>query len=378
MKMRRTTIALLLFLTALSLSAVTRYATVQNRFSTLNLPPTPFVTTYTGGDRYVVDNGSCQPVFVTNSTMLPANHFRAQIRMANKHNAPRSRYSVRETASDGSENQQRVDHPQWGVAIAPSINGEPTGTYWVLVAECANSSINDDLNDQRSMTVSLKQIETTGEQTILATRQLTSGVNLYSELNTFQIEVRDGELTASAGHNELQQLFAIPFSITPKALQACCYVGAGAKVEIERCVVSFDEHATPTPSREWTIDDLDAHFAESIDPVEGYWRYQDRDVDDRWMRLGGRYTVAVVRQGETYEIIYLSGAETHRSQWVPGMLKGRFTPTIFSDHYDLMWIDATGDPITQDAYATIENGVLLTLQFPVYKSQMRLSKILHP
>ena len=52
--------------------------------------------------------------------------------------------------------------------------------------------------------------------------------------------------------------------------------------------------------------------------------------------------------------------------------------TIFSSHYDLMWVDATHEPITQDAYASVENGVLLTLKFPVYKSQIRLSKVLTP
>ncbi len=375
MKMLRLVLLSLVSVAALTLSAVTRYATAQNRFHTLELLPSPHVSVDKSGDRYVADNGNSQPVFVTSSTLLPSQHFRVQIRLANKHNAPRSSYSVREVLDDGSEERRRIDHPQWGVAFSPT--DDDSDTYWALMAECGNSSINDDINDRRSMTVSLAKV-TAGRETILASRQLTSGVNLYSDLNTFQIEVREGELSAWAGDTELQPLFTVPFAIASPTVHAGCHVGAGAKVEIERCVVSFDEHTTPTATRHWTIDSLDAHFAESIDPVEGYWRYQDRDVDDRWMRLGGRYTVAVVREGESYEIIYLSGAETHRSQWTPGMLKGRFTPTIFSDHYDLMWIDATGDPITQDAYAAIENGVLLSLQFPVYKSQMRFSKILHP
>ena len=63
--------------------------------------------------------------------------------------------------------------------------------------------------------------------------------------------------------------------------------------------------------------------------------------------------------------------------WEPGMLKGHITPTLFTGNYDLMWIDATMEPIDNDCYATIENGIILTLNFPVYKSQVRLSKIIN-
>ena len=89
---------------------------------------------------------------------------------------------------------------------------------------------------------------------------------------------------------------------------------------------------------------------------------------------GGRYTLAVVANGRDYDLIYISGAQVNPSDWHMGMLKGRITKTIFGDHYDLFWIDATGMPIAHDAYATVDNGVLLTLRFPVYNSQIRLSK----
>jgi hypothetical protein len=64
--------------------------------------------------------------------------------------------------------------------------------------------------------------------------------------------------------------------------------------------------------------------------------------------------------------------------WAPGMLKGHMTPTLFTGNYDLSWIDATMEPIDKDTYATIENGVILTLYFPTYKSQVRFAKTLNP
>ena len=58
------------------------------------------------------------------------------------------------------------------------------------------------------------------------------------------------------------------------------------------------------------------------------------------------------------------------------MLKGHMTKTIFSGNYEATWIDATLEPIEKDVQATIENGVILTLNFPVFKSQVRFSKVL--
>jgi hypothetical protein len=36
------------------------------------------------------------------------------------------------------------------------------------------------------------------------------------------------------------------------------------------------------------------------------------------------------------------------------------------------------EPIEKDAYATIENGIILTLYFPVFKSQVRFAKVINP
>ena len=58
------------------------------------------------------------------------------------------------------------------------------------------------------------------------------------------------------------------------------------------------------------------------------------------------------------------------------MLKGHIVKTVFTGNYDLTWIDATMEPISEDAYATIENGVILTFNFPLYKSQVRFAKVI--
>ncbi|MBR6283824.1 MAG: hypothetical protein IKR25_05960 [Muribaculaceae bacterium] len=366
--MRRIIPILLLLVVCPGLHAVTRYATIHNRFGSLCALTTQRVSCGVEGERYVVDNPTLQPSLVADTCRLPAARFRVQLRVANSHNNPRRRYSV--CGDDGT--RHHVENPQWGIFLAP---GGDTTACWMLTAQCANSHLNDELTDERSMTVVLEQHSPHGT-TMLASSRVTSGVDLYDGLNTFQLELRDGTLTAWVGREELQQLFAVPLAITADHVVAGPFAGPGARVEVERCVVAHEQAVQFEPTTAWTVETLDAHFAESNDPVEGYWRYQDRDLDDSCLRLGGRYTLAVVRQGNGYELIYIDGAETHRSQWHTGMLKGRLSTTIFADHYDLLWVDATGDPITHDAYATVENGVLLTLKFPVFSSQIRLAKVL--
>ena len=99
-------------------------------------------------------------------------------------------------------------------------------------------------------------------------------------------------------------------------------------------------------------------------------------MEEKWLRLGGRYTLAVVRADDGYDLIYIDGAQVKKSLWQPGMLKGHLARTAFNGSYDLTWIDATLEPMGEEAHASIENGIILTLSFPVYSSQVRLARVL--
>jgi hypothetical protein len=99
-------------------------------------------------------------------------------------------------------------------------------------------------------------------------------------------------------------------------------------------------------------------------------------MEDTWLKLGGRYTIALVENSQGYDIIYVDGAQVKKSLWHTGMKKGEMRNTIFTDNFNASWIDATLEPINQDVYATFESGVILNIKFPVYKSQVRFSKVL--
>ena len=126
----------------------------------------------------------------------------------------------------------------------------------------------------------------------------------------------------------------------------------------------------------WTKDKLNAPFAKSKNPLEGYWEYLDRDMDDGIARLGGKYKIALVATDDGFDIIYVSGAQVGKSEWHEGMLKGRLTKTIFNDNYKAFWIDSTFRPIDDDVNGFFESGVILDMSFPTYKSKIRFSKVL--
>ena len=113
------------------------------------------------------------------------------------------------------------------------------------------------------------------------------------------------------------------------------------------------------------------------DRHQGFWAYFDRDTDPALASIGGSYELATVPRddGEPgYFIIYLGGARPG-SQWRPGEVKGILSPTIFSHHYDLVWLDEQGLSMTAEQSATFDaSGALLTLSFPLYKATVRFSR----
>lgn len=126
----------------------------------------------------------------------------------------------------------------------------------------------------------------------------------------------------------------------------------------------------------WSLHSLEDYFTSGTrDDIEGFWQYLDRDNDDRYCRLGGDYTVAIVKSGDGYDIIYADGAKINSPQWHAGMRKGHLTPTIFSNHYDLTWYDSTFQPISDECHATFEHSAIIALNFPLLKSSVRFSKM---
>jgi hypothetical protein len=264
-----------------------------------------------------------------------------------------------------------ITSPQWGLVF----NYDEQGNYCAVVLSCDNSAPYDDITDERSMRVSLMQYQD-GDVTEVASTTVSKGVSLEDDLNTLCADVDERGVRISIGKEELQTVLEASIVRPVGAVQVGYLVGPGSRVAIERAVLTIEREDQVAPSTLWTLEALDEYLANSIDPVEGYWRYLDRDMEEKWLRIGGRYTLAVVRTDDGYDLIYIDGAQIKKSLWNPGMFKGHMVKTVFSGNYDLTWIDATMEPIGDDSYATIENGVILTFNFPVFKSQVRFDKVI--
>ena len=370
--MKRILFFLIIFALALDGSGKSYYNTVGNNFG--GLFPHPGMRMQgrykaIDGDLLIEENATMATAVTIDTMMISSTAYRYQLRIANKNNKQGKIKSVKNPMTGGKTD---LTSTQWGLVF----NYDEMGDYCAVVLSCDNSAPYDDITDQRTMTVTvIQRIGNDVEE--LAQTQVAKGVSLEDDLNTVCVDVDEQGAIVSIGKNDLQQVLEVPVKRPAGMVQVGYLVGPGARTAVERAVLTIENEKQIAASTLWSLEDLDEYLAASADPVEGYWKYLDRDMQDEWLRLGGRYTLAVVRADDGYDLIYMDGAQVKKSQWQPGMIKGHISKTQFTGNYDLNWIDATMEPIDKDAYATIENGVILTLYFPVYKSQVRFSKVLN-
>jgi len=362
--------AAILAFTTLPAVAKSHYNTVHNNFGSLN--PEPAMQRqgmYMGieDDRLVAENSTIANSLNYDTTAVTAPSYRYMLRVANLHNVQGKSYTAREVMS---RERMQVDNPEWGL-----IFNKTRGSYALVTVRCGNTALRDDITDERYMLVTIIQVKGR-ERDTLAVKRLTRDVDLNDGLNALRVDVQPTSVQVSIGRNSLTSIIEAPLTRPQGAVNVGFYVGPAGRIAIERSVLTVDNDNHVAIDTEWTRTTLDERFEQSRDPYEGYWTYLDRDVEDKWLRLGGRYTIALVATDDGYDIIYIAGAQVKKSLWHEGMLKGRMKRTIFNDNYDAVWVDATQLPMSDDVNASIENGVILTLHFPVYNSQLRFSKVL--
>lgn len=247
--------------------------------------------------------------------------------------------------------------------------------YYVLELSSYNTSPFDDMTDERLVKLALFKVGN-HKKTAIKEMALSSGFNLYGGLNTLCIDMLQNTVNVSGGDKDLNQLFMVDTPAVSQCDSMGVIVEPGGTMQVERTLLSYEHKETVVSQTQWTKELLDAHFAKSKNPFEGYWDYLDRDMDDGIARIGGKYRIALVENEDGYDVIYVSGAQVRKGEWREGMLKGRLVKTIFTDNYKAMWIDSTFRPIDDDVNGFFESGVILDMSFPVYKSKVRFSKVL--
>lgn len=344
-------------------TARSHYATIYNNFASL---------TCNASNDYsfqqsclIIQNPNSTATCLIDSASSATGDYKYYARIANEHNEPGKTYH----AGTGSA---KVANTSWGIMFNSNDSSQ-----WVVALSCSNAGFRDDIADKRAMTAALIYTRD-GISSVVKDTVITSGVNLYTGFNVVSVEVKGNHAFVKIGDKKLHEIFSITDDrlYHEGTITSGLYIGSGALVKVERSVVQHNSSANVNLHTDWTKAKLDAHFAHTTDDIEGYWTYLDRDMEDKWLRIGGRYTIALVKSKVGYHVIYVEGAKVKKSAWHTGMLKGTLTPTIFTGNYSGTWIDATLKPITDDVYVTVENGAILCFKFPVYKSQLRFSKVI--
>lgn len=239
-------------------------------------------------------------------------------------------------------------------------------TEWLLKLQCGNTDYGDIL-DERFVRVTLSK-----DNMPLLDCTLKKNLDGYGGYNILSAEWNgDTLLRVSAGNGEPIPLGTVRWD-TPIPREIWI-VGEGRR-DLDMAVVETDVKSGDDLETGWTADGIVRYLSSSTDPVEGYWRYLDRDMDEECLRLGGDYRLAAVREGEGYLLLYVDGARVNDVAWHPGMMKGRLVPTPFVNNYDLVWYDSLRDGMGPECHASV-NGSVMTLEFPLYnKGRIRLYK----
>lgn len=211
--------------------------------------------------------------------------------------------------------------------------------------------------------------------TVLRDTMLTDGFATESgEENSLAVTVSDrGDLVVEGGMRRLMPLAVIPDCGVSGESPVSLF--ATGRLDVAMIAVETVVDPLTAAVSGWTVGALDDYLAVRRPLPEGRWTYLDAVTDEVRARRGGRYSLAIVasESGDGWDIIYLGGAAVNSDKWKPGMLKGHMRRTIFKDHYDVEWIDATFRPMTFDVSAQIEQGAILQFNFPRYKSTLRFS-----
>ena len=366
--MRFLSVILFLFFTTVSLAqSSTYYATRYNNFAQLNHSKNATIN----DDCLNYDNTTATMAIVTDTTDIDIfSNYKYYIRFANKHNKEGKSYKVK----DCNNKTISIESPKCGIVfnVCPD-------NYWIVTVSAHNTSLYNESVDNRYLKLELAKI--CGDKVrIVESATIDKHINLDDSYNYLGVNIEDSTIKVLAGNDKSHNMTQEEMKMKEghQDMKVGYAVGPGALISIERAVLTVSHITQPVNlDTHWTKEALDMHFANSKDPYEGYWTYLDRDMEDQWLRLGGRYTIALVNNGHGYDVIYVDGAQVKKSQWHSGMKKAELSSTIFTDNFTGMWYDATMSPINEDVFVTFESGVILNFKFPVYKSQIRFSKVLN-
>ena len=201
---------------------------------------------------------------------------------------------------------------------------------------------------------------------------LSEKINPFDGENLFDVSISDGKINLTAGNNHLYPVMDLPF--VGKITGFGFFAGWGDTVMISDISLETDnDYMEFSPNL--TIYELDEKLKESNDPMEGYWVIFDRELEESLLKLGGTYSLACVKEGDDYFLLYLDGASVNSANWNQLDIKAILHTSPFPGIYEVEWFDSLKDPMTHDIKAQYGDGETLLIQFPYQNSKLRLRKV---
>lgn len=265
-----------------------------------------------------------------------------------------------------------LSRQHWGIVW----NYVDASTYNYAVIRCGNSDFGDFL-DNRYAVVTIGGI-VKGIDSVYVEKRFDKGVDTSTGYNSLLMETDSGKIRIFVG----DKTYNYVASVTCGDVYGRIGIMTNERLDVQSFAVDWKQNKIGLLSTVWSEtenanDELKNHFENTTDTIEGFWSYLDRENDPKKVRLGGKYRIALVKNDslpESYDILYVSGAETNANNWRQGMLKGRLSATIFKNHYDVVWYDAMNENMNTESHADILDNAILAIKFPLYNTSIRFFK----
>lgn len=321
----------------------------------------PICDTVAPGRPLLLDNDSVGMI----RCVIPlegASDFSLTFRAANLHNRSGRKYAY--TGPDGRKNL--VSNPAWGLRLH---NDADTVSF--------RFSTNDNYtNELEPLSFDLGYRHAGTATSVSA---INNELDYFTGENSFLLRRVDESLTLFAGNRRYHLFYDLDEpGFEPDYIEF--YAEPGASLQLDDIVLNVSsERRTVHNTRRSHFADEDvrnSYFSRSQDPHEGEWEIFDRMLEENELRSGGNYRLAMVKNAEGYDLVYLSGALKNPDAWHPGMIKANLVETSFRNVYDMIWLDPAGSALDDEIKVQFDGEGILDIQFPAHgSSSLRLRKI---
>lgn len=250
------------------------------------------------------------------------------------------------------------NHTDWRLRII-GINND-TVTLSIKGAEIA-----DAFSSQAGLRIKAIHLNTFYDTAVL------SAVSVAGGSNAWNLTHSGNTLTISGGNNNYEPRLTIPLSqdFIPVHI---IFDSEGTKGALITDIL-LQPLSQPQPCAH-DITELQQYLQYPAQRREGYWQVLDGELDEALLRLGGDYRLALIADGNDFDIVYIEGTRINPTFWQPGMIKGRLHSTPFDGIYDMTWYDAEGQSMHNGLKAQFESDATLNLHFPYQGSRLRLQR----